>query len=279
MLGSPAELARLYGYLGYAVARRGVERIRRRGRERTRSQRLYGLHSDAVVLHCPAPMREPPNPFRHFWAHACRRFFADDALRGRFADLEQLTIITYNTYGEEVLLERCLRRLGLRHHVVLGHDVEQWQWIHKVSLVAEHLDRAQATTEYVMCLDGDDVLVIADPAIALDRFLESRCDMLFCGTRGDQPSSPECKAFEDSVSEYADPRHRHLNAGAYIGRTEFVRKRLREILAAHAAEEPWCFSRYGFDDQLAWRHMHMRHYPAIKIDAACRVFLRFDEDR
>ena len=276
MLRSTAERARSYGYFAYTTARRGV---RRRDGERTRSQRLYGLRGDALILHCPAPMREPPNPFRHVWAQACRRFFADDALRGRFADPEDLTIVTYNTYGTELLLERCLRRLGLRRHVVLGRDVEQWQWIHKIALVAEHLDRAQDTTEYVMCLDGDDVLVIEDPAIALDRFRESGCELLFCGTRGDQPRSPECWDFENSVSEYADPRHRHLNAGAYIGRTEFVRDRLREILAAHAAAEPWCFSRYGFDDQLAWRHMHKRHYPDIKIDAACRVFLRFDEDR
>jgi anthranilate synthase component II len=246
--------------------------------DRTRSQRMYGLRSDALILHCPDPMRRPPNPFRHVWTEACRRFFADETLRDRFTDPDDLTILTYNTYDEEVLLERCLRRLGLRRHVVLGRHVEEWQWIHKIALVAEYLEHNRAT-EYVMCLDGDDVLVIGDPALALERFREIGSEMLFCGTRGDQPSSPECSQFENAVSEVADPWHRHLNAGAYLGRTEFVRARLREILAAHAAREPWCSSPYGFDDQLAWRHMHLRHHPDIRIDAACRVFLRFDEDR
>jgi hypothetical protein len=30
---------------------------------------------------------------------------------------------------------------------------------------------------------------------------------------------------------------------------------------------------YGFDDQLAWRHLHRRYYPEIKVDAARRVFV------
>jgi hypothetical protein len=278
MLRSAADRAAAYGYFGYTVARRSARRLRSAGVERTRSQRRYGLCSDALVLHCPGPMRMAPNPFRHVWSRACRRFFADETLHGRFADADDLSIITYSTYDTEILLERCLRTLGLRAPVVLGRGVERWEWLHKVALVAEHLERAETTTEYVMCLDGDDVLVIGDPAVALGRFLEMGCEMLFCGTRGDQPPSPECRRFEDAVGG-ADPRHRHLNAGAYIGRTEFVRERLREILAAHAAGEPWCFSAEGFDDQLAWRHMHMRHHPDIRIDADCRVFLRFDEDR
>jgi anthranilate synthase/aminodeoxychorismate synthase-like glutamine amidotransferase len=246
--------------------------------ERTRSQAIYGLRSDAVVLHCPARMRLAPNPFRHVWAEACRRFFADAALGGGFSDGNDLTIVAYNTSTDELLLEACLRRLGLRRPVVLGRQLERWQAIHKISLLAEYLDRTHAS-EYIMCLDGDGALVVGDPALALERFRELDCEMLFCGSRGERPRSPDCWEFENEVSEVPDPWHRHLSAGAYIGRSAFVRERLREILAAHAARDPWCFSPSGFDDQLAWSHMHIRHHPDIRIDAACRVFLRFDEDR
>jgi anthranilate synthase component II len=245
--------------------------------ERTRSQAIYGLRSDALVLHCPAPMRLPSNPFRHVWDEACRRFFADAALRDGFSDRDDLTIVTYATTKHEVLLERCLRSLRLRRPVVFGRQLEHWQRIHKISLLVDYLERIPVP-EYIMCLNGD-ALLVGDPAAALERFRELGCEMLFCGSRGELPRSPECWEFENEVSEVPDAWHRHLGAGAYMGRTAFVRQRLREILAAYGARAPWCFSSSGFDDQLAWSHLHSRHHPDIRIDADCRVFLRFDEDR
>jgi hypothetical protein len=31
-----------------------------------------------------------------------------------------------------------------------------------------------------------------------------------------------------------------------------------------------------FDDQLAWRHMHRIHHPAINVDTCASVFARLD---
>jgi hypothetical protein len=262
----------------YTTARRSARDVRL-GDSRTRTMRMYGLGSDALVLHCPGPQRIAPNPFRHSWARACERFFADEQSDGAFADHDDLTIVTYSNYEHEVLLELCLRRLGLRRFHVLGQGITDWQWLHKVSLTLDLLESGVVQTRYVMCLDGDDVLIVGDPALAVARLRETGARLLFCGTRGNQPPSPECWEFENSVPEYRDPRHRHVNAGAFIGESQYLRTRLREISDAHAAGEPWCFSKWGFDDQLAWRHMHMRYHPEIKVDAGCRVFMRFDEDR
>jgi hypothetical protein len=238
----------------------------------------YGLSHDALIIHCPKPMRIPPNPFRHEWRRACELFFSDESLRGRFSCPPELTIVTYSNRTEPVLLERCFAHLGIDRYTVVGRDVEAWDWLHKVSLVHGLIESGGAA-ERILCLDGDDVLLLGDPAAVLARAQDTGARVLFCGTRGDQPASPEAWAFENGVPEYLDPLHRHLNAGAYVGETGYVHARLGDILAAGRAGAAWTRSEFGFDDQLAWRHVHREHYPDIKIDAGCRVFLRFDEDR
>jgi len=279
-LAGGTERAVNYSYFYATGARRAISNLLGHGRDRSRTQQLHGLSSpEAFILHCPAPQRARSNPFRRVWVDTCARYFADETLRARFSDPEDLTILTYNNKPEAGLLERSLEFLGLTRYVVVGRGVETWTWLHKVSLVLDYLDADLCETTHLMCLDGDDVLVVDDPALALDRFEESGSELLFAGTRGNQPSSPECWEFENSVPEYRDPRHRHLNAGGYIGKTSYIQARLREIVAAGAAGESWCFSRYGFDDQLAWRQMHRHRYPEIKVDADCRIFVRFDEDR
>jgi hypothetical protein len=242
-------------------------------------QRRYGLRWDALVLHCPGPERSPLNPFHVQWVAACDAFFGDATTRGTVADHDALTIITYNNRPEPQLLECCLDHLGLHRYVVLGKGLADWRWSYKIELVHEYLSSGTCMTKYVLCLDGDDVLVLADPALILERYLELGCEMLFCGTRGDWPPSEQCAAFEDSVAADADPAHRHLNAGGYLATTAFLAARLEEIVTAMAGRAPWCTAEHGFDDQLAWRHLHRRHHPSIRVDAGCRVFLRFDEDR
>jgi hypothetical protein len=76
------------------------------------------------------------------------------------------------------------------------------------------------------------VLIVDDPALALERALKSGCELLLCNTRGNHPPSRECQAFENSVPEYAGLRHRHPNAGGFIRRTQYVKRMLRELMEA-----------------------------------------------
>ena len=32
----------------------------------------------------------------------------------------------------------------------------------------------------------------------------------------------------------------------------------------------------GFNDQLAWRRLHKRHFPALRVDSRSRIFKRYD---
>jgi hypothetical protein len=247
--------------------------------EATRTQRLYNLSYDSLILHCPGPMRVEENPFRSQWIDACETYFGDQEIKGNAISDERLTIVTYNNHEAECLLEAVAKHRGLDPLVVLGKHVTSWQWIEKIRLVYDYLASGACRTEYLLCLDGDDILIVGQPKEIVDRYRELDCRILFCNTRGDQPPSPECWDFENSVPRYTDPLHRHLNAGGYIGETAYIQECLAEILAAYERRKPWCFSEWGFDDQLAWRQLHRREYPRIQVDAGCRVFLRFDEDR
>lgn len=239
----------------------------------------YGTQRTAPIFHCPYPMRVTSNPFHRQWLRAIDQCLSDEDLRGCRSQIDGLTIVTYNTRPEPQLLERSLDHIGIQDYVVLGKGVQNWTWLHKISLVHDYLESGACTTPYILCLDGDDVIIARDPVDLVEDFLAAGTDILFCGTRGDQPPSQECWEFENSVPSYDDPQHRHLNAGCYIGRTDYVRARLAEIVGAVRRGEAWCLHEGAVDDQLAWRHLHRRMWPAIQVDVACRLFLRFDEDR
>jgi hypothetical protein len=241
-----------------------------------RRQRRYGLRTDAVVLHCPGPLRSPANPVHLEWQQAQRCFFADKALENSFQDDPGLTIITYNTGGEVSLLERCAAYLGLTV-VVLGRNVSHWSWEYKITLVRDYLASVEPT-EHVMCLDAFDTLILDSPQVILGRFRAMSTRILFGCTATDWPPSAEHRRFEAEVSGGASAAHRHLNA-SYIGRTTDVYRFLERIEHAIGAGASWCRTDTGFDDQLAWREMHRRHHPRLKVDVSCSIFVRFDGDR
>lgn len=238
----------------------------------------YGTAKEAVIYHCPYPMRVPDNPFHTEWEAAIASALADPALAGAGRQLRDLTVITYNNRPGPCLLERCFAHLDA-DLVVLGRDVTAWSWAHKITLVDDFLRSGQCATPYVLCLDGDDVIVVGDPSVLVERFAATGAEMIFCGTRGNQPYSQECWDFENAVGAGQDPAHRHLNAGCYLGRTGYVAERLAEIAGAIERGESWCRVDGQVDDQLAWRQLHRREHPKITIDTECRLFLRFDEDR
>lgn len=239
----------------------------------------YGTVKDAVIFHCPYPMRVGSNPFHHQWEAAIDTLFADQRLAGSQPELGDLTVITYNTRSIPGLLERCFDFLGSNALVVLGQGVTDWNWSHKITLVDDYLRSGACTTSHLLCLDGDDVIVVGDLSLLLARFAAIGSEVVFCGTRGDQPTSPECWDFENEVGAASDPQHRHLNAGCYLGRTSYIGEQLGRIREAIATGADWCRVDGHVDDQLAWRQLHRREHPRIVVDHECRLFLRFDEDR
>lgn len=131
-------------------------------------------------------------------------------------------------------MEESLDRLGIPC-VRLGKGLKEWKNIEKIKMNHEILD--SINTPYIMGLDAYDILVLRNPAEAVEKFKAIGCDMLFNGElafypdygfNGQKPYiTEEWKNFEARV---ATSRFAYLNSGAYIAKTGFFRTFIKECM-------------------------------------------------
>jgi hypothetical protein len=207
-----------------------------------------------------------PSPWHERWHHIVEAFFSER--QEAATPCANLTILTWSNRPTKCLLEQCLDRWQMPY-VTLGRNLPEWRNDMKVYLNAAAL--REVSTEYVLALDGDDVLVISEPRQVLIDFWDFGCDLLFSTERNSCPDVPFLTDFEQSVSE---PPYCFLNAGAWIGRTEMCRRFFRDcldedngdILAVHPTKTIFR------DDQGLTRKTFQRHHPAARLDDRCRIF-------
>jgi hypothetical protein len=190
---------------------------------------------------------------------------------------EGVEFVTYSNLPQATLLERCCLAYGVPLRVV-GRDVVRWGWISKVDPLLENIKSKDCTADVVVALDATDVLMVNNPATLLDSFESYGCDALFCNTIADYPTSRRHYEFEVQTY-YTHPLHAHLSAGAFMARKGPLIAYLEEISAGFRARHPEFFVDGRFEDQLAWRDLHLRYYPKIKVDYLSRIFLRYDAFR
>jgi hypothetical protein len=228
------------------------------------TNRLFGSHP--LVVHCPGALPED-------WTHLCDEVFAAPPRR---CSVEDLTIVTWNvgTGGGKPVgtLERSLRRLDV-DPVVLGAGTTSWRNILKLRLTAEAL--ARVTTPFVAGFDSSDVLVLDDPALLVERFrAHFTCDLLFNATGPPcWPVLPEFIHFESTRPAAALARGRHwLNAGTWIGRTDFCRRFFSALAEAPPVR--------GFEasEQAVVKQAWPRWYPRVQLDYGCSLLQWFKED-
>lgn len=240
------------------------------------------------IVHCPGCMRWPIVKNLK-WERYVWRFFHNSKIAGSCTDSDDITFITYNNHGRPGLLERSAEHLGLSTPVVLGQDITtKWRWIYKITLVRDYLLSGECTTPYVACIDSDDAMIIGDPHEAVENFKRMGAEMLFC--RGGNWPPSACAVFEAATYLFSDvPKDlRFLNAN-FMGRTDYVLERLNDLLPMTVAPDPgyWFATKghsssirhnregYDFNDQLAWRTIHMHCYPEILIDVEQTVLAEF----
>lgn len=228
------------------------------------TNRLFGTHP--IVVHCPGALPEE-------WLYLEEAVLAAPARRTCCRDL---TILTWNAGGTGVkppgTLERSLARLGV-NPVVVGREETAWENIRKIRLTVEAL--AKVSTPYVAGLDSSDVLVLDDPSILVQRFrAHHTCELLFNATGPPcWPVLPEFIHFESSLPMVALAHGRHwLNAGAWLGRTEFCRR----FFAALADQPP--VPGYEWSEQAVIKRAWPRWYPQVQLDYSSTVFQWFKED-
>jgi hypothetical protein len=215
-----------------------------------------------AVLHCNG---NPPE-WRPHWPGIVDAFFAE--AHQPCDPVPDLTVMTWNSRPDKSLLERCLDARNIPH-LVLGKQVTRWRPYVKLFLNAEALARVE--TEYVMAMDASDVLMVGCPGDVLAAFKAMGCDLLFSSERNSYPKAPFLYEFEKSIGEGP---YRHLNSGAWIGRTEACRRFFEEcarednsdILAAHPAKHVVA------DDQGVTRKTFRRLHPLARLDYHCEIF-------
>ncbi len=198
-------------------------------------------------------------------------FYKDTVKKKAFSRPENLDIVLCWNKTIKPYTAQCLEHLGITDYVVLGQRIIDWKNVYKLNLVLDYL-KTRCKTEYVLHLDATDVLLVDDPQILLDRFLQYyNCGVLFNAEVHCHPNddfSHEAKLFEEKT--YSQ-KHRHLNSGCYIGRKDAIIKVLQEAIAI-LPRSYGGNSKINQDDQRIVRIVHKNLYPLIQIDSHRHLF-------
>lgn len=226
----------------------------------------------------------------------------DARLRGIGAT-DDLDIIVCNSGEAPELTQECLDEMGISYHW-LGRGVQNWVNAWKIVLCNDFLQTA--SSRYVLHLDASDVLIRADPAEIVARFLRFDCEMLFnaevnffyngfvgfgtaehrqLGARIRQQQfqaysahaakrrSASCRCEMHTASQTHRLRdgiqrraYTYLNSGCWIGKTAFARQMFQALLLMR--DDVGVF----VNDQPYMHMLHNRYYPHVQIDNQCSIF-------
>lgn len=187
---------------------------------------------------------------------------------------DDLSIVTWNNKLEISLIERSLDHLGLSCKV-LGKGVNPWNNTLKIKLIRDFLPRVN--TKFVMGIDAFDVIVMRDPGEAVNLLGFYGADMVFNATCGIACSSKRLVDFCDE--EFAGYPMRHLNAGAWVARTDFCREFFNEVDGItyddiqkedYSTGSP--LGSFSKSEQLRIKLVFENFYPKVTIDYCCKVF-------
>jgi hypothetical protein len=230
-------------------------------------QTRYGFTTSALCVHAPGPWKNNQQ-----WQEMQDSYFADDTLTA--TDHPDLEIITWSNHmGEVPLLQRSAMHLGIAL-TVLRKDVAQWEHVMKIGMTYDYL-RHHEGPEYVLQLDGDDVLLFGSPAEMIERFRLYECQMVLGNQTDTWPEDRIAEQFNQDC--YGDSKYSYINSGSLMARRDYLLERLEQMLPFTDPCPQWLRNPYDkFSDQLAWSRMHLAYYPEIKTDVIPLLFSRLD---
>jgi hypothetical protein len=225
--------------------------------------RIYDTWPAAV--HAPGKLEQSP-----WWEPIRRRVFAAPTPKSSAATL---AIVTWNSGAANPLFvrsghtlgwfERSVARWGLPC-TVLGRELgAAWSNRMKLDLTLEFLTTTSA--DVVLGADSSDALLIADPAVLVDRFAQQPAGVLFNAEINPWP--PETEEIARFEAQAAPAPFCHLNAGLWIGRRA-------ALLEGFMAARRWAdrITARPRSDQICWKHAYRELHPLIQIDARCTLF-------
>lgn len=225
---------------------------------------IGGSCKDAYFLHFPGH-------YKHKLSAAVSSYFKQ---QHSFEPLPEDVIIAFPYIGQsEALAARVYDSLGYPYINYLRDAAVFQRWWSKVGPLMQLLRSGNITARYVVVHDASDVLLVNSPTHIIDYFNAYDCDILMGTTGADWPPYPELASFESSVAPWSR-HHAHITAGMFMARTDRLLAHMEDL------QQDWQSRKKPgqmFNDQLYWRRLHQRAYPAIKADSMCKIFARCDE--
>jgi hypothetical protein len=128
-----------------------------------------------------------------------------------------------------------------------------------------------------MIVDGYDVVFPGplDGARWISTLQQTAAELLFCSTTADWPPDAAQRDFERAC--YPGYPWPHLSAGGVFGRTESFMQFADEVISSLQDGQQGFRYQQGFDDQHAWREIHLKHFPRVQVDSSRTLFARFDQ--
>jgi hypothetical protein len=211
-----------------------------------------------VIIHAHGPLE-----FKPTWPKIRDAFFAQP--RCQLEPTGNLTVLTCNNGHHAMgLFERSAVHLGLAC-MVRGAGVAPWvNSRSKPRVIYEALQ--EIDTEYVLYADSRDAILLQDPAVALTRFHNFECQLLFGGDRINWPALRHFRNFESKLPGATESEFRYLNGGAWLGKTVYCRDFFRSALSTAPVDEA------QDSEQGILKKLFMRHYPEVRLDYRCEVF-------
>jgi hypothetical protein len=216
------------------------------------------------IVHCPDFQINP------IWKNLKKIKFQN------FKPCKDFKIITWNNYINDGIFENSCKGLKIE---VYGKEIKKWSNYlkFKFNLSACESDDCK----YIMGCDSHDAILISEPELILNKFLDSNCKLLFNSEIKffpdiDEPNVKKWKEFQNKLSKSP---FRFLNSGVWVGEKEFVFEFFKDCLNTKINDlydnEKYKFSNkesIGCDQSIIHSKFE-KYYPDIKLDYNSSSFL------
>jgi hypothetical protein len=184
---------------------------------------------------------------------------------------KELTIVTYNN-GVEIgynnkkngTFENSLIKAGITNFIVLGQGIKNWMNKLKIELLKKTI--LEIKTEYILSSDSSDVLLVNDLNDLIPKFENLNCKMIFNAEKNIWPTDlpDEIINFEKSTAN--SNIFPFLNAGLWMGKTNFIKTKLAEI------NKYKFHTKHSMSEQIYYKFLYFEAYPKIILDYKCEIF-------
>jgi hypothetical protein len=195
---------------------------------------------------------------------------------------EELTIVSTTNIQEKGFLQKSLERLGFNNLIILGANVNDWNFICKIELILNYLKNIK--TEYILFCDSHDVIVLRFRNL-LNKFLNLKCEMLINSEYAFWPNEYNFKLYnsdplpdfitcidqEKNLAPTNTPPF--LNSGCWIANTKFATKFLSDCYINSGKKFVFQHGqKICPNDQPIFRSVFHKYYPLVKLDYYSTIF-------